>query len=277
MASSKGTLKEAARLGEERTSRRGTRASPKNLGAESTGGQRGKGLRNRTGDGSSCWKFPAQFPAQGGETATFPFGYCWEDARSLGAGLPALLRQRGDFWGLCALFSTKKKDLESRPGEQGAASSLDGLSVPAAPRIKAEKETAWGGSAGWRSPQNQSSPRVSVPCDIQVDFKPPREHFCPLYHVGYIKLPLSRGNSLAVAAPSPALLLPFPSPPLQDGLRARTLLPRGEERLPLPVSFHFLCRRSRKQGRAPQKRSGVAANCPDGAAPRQRGSSEPSP
>lgn len=90
-------------------------------------GSAGEGVEEPHWGREQLLEIPSSIPRFGGKTATSQFGRCWEDARSLGAGLPALLRQRGDFWGLCALFSTKKKHLESHSGEQGAASSLDGL------------------------------------------------------------------------------------------------------------------------------------------------------
>lgn len=152
-------------------------------------GSAGEGVKEPHWGREQLLEIPSSIPRFGGKTATSQFGRCWEDARSLGAGLPALLRQRGDFWGLCALFSTKKKHLESCSGEQGAVSSLDGLSVPAAPRIKMGKETAWGGSAGQRSPGYQSCSRF-LPHHFRRAGEPER---------------FSHGEGTAFPSPSPSI------------------------------------------------------------------------
>lgn len=118
LASSKGTLKEAARLGEERTSRRGTRASPKNLGAESTGGQRGKGSRNRTGDGSSCWKFPAQFPDLGGKRPRLSLDAAGRMLGALGLGCLPCSDNVGTSGGSAPFLAQKKSTWKAALGSR---------------------------------------------------------------------------------------------------------------------------------------------------------------
>lgn len=196
LASSKGTLKEAARLGEERTSRRGTRASPKNLGAESTGGQQGKGSRNRIGDGSSCWKFPAQFPDLGGKRPRLSLDAAGRMLGALGLGCLPCSDNVGTSGGSVHFLAQKKA-----PGKllwgAGSCQLLGWTFCASCTQNKNGERNGLGGFSG------AEESRISK-------------------------------------------LLLFPSPPLQEGWRARTLLPRGGDRLPLPVSFHFLCRRSRK-------------------------------
>lgn len=153
-------------------------------------GSAGEGVKEPHWGREQLLEIPSSIPRFGGKTATSQFGRCWEDARSLGAGLPALLRQRGDFWGLCALFSTKKKHLESRSGEQGAVSSLDGLSVPAAPRIKMGKEMAWGVQRGGGVQDIKAAP-VSFPTTS-----------------GGLESP--NASPTGTGPPSPPRLLPFP-------------------------------------------------------------------